>query len=750
MRKEMMLVVAIVLTFFVASTICLIGGVSADPSDSNADEITVTLNGESKYTVKTNGSISYLFDTSAVGSDSGIQFTGKGDTFQNYEIFAGDEYSGVKLEIYIPEGKTLYLMNSTTTNHYAVDFSDSLSSITITGAGELNVHNQTSTTIHQRYIGFNGVPTTINGITLPDEVLIFGGSIANNNPLDSTNLKIVDLTYRDNADGSAQIVAGSRFSDVGKTNLVIDNVDSTDVNVSVYGGSYNTFQLLTICGNVSETNVIINNGKFSAVYGGSFVSNTDPNDDEVKSSARCDRTSVTINGGTVDVLYGGSYDNNDDTFSTSTGDTRIFVKGTADVGNIYGGGHQSETDDTYIIMSGGSVSSIFGGSRFSGKTGNVTIEVYGGNVKNSIYGGNFANSSNGDSSENVNITLTGGVIGGFVYGGGRNCAVNDVNIDISGSVQFDQKYAYVYGGSLGSGGANSVNVSASNVKGEEIWCIFGGSAALDGNKGGDVETARIVVENSWIREIYGGGDNSDVDSASIILIEGTVIGNHVFGGGLRGDTGSTSIRIDDNVSVAHSVYGGGYYSKTTEALIEIHGGTIGRGVMAGGRDGSETGSSTVEKATINVYGGEIGYGDVKDLGIFAGGGSDDESGKAVDVSINVMGGRIYSITMSDANKTGEPLVPDNSLAEVTGGSFSTPIDESWVPNGYEYIIDSEGNVVVAEESSTTPSWSDDEDLPPFIPTQPAEDDDTVTIVACAAAAAVAAILAVFLVIDRKG
>ena len=53
-------------------------------------------------------------------------------------------------------------------------------------------------------------------------------------------------------------------------------------------------------------------------------------------------------------------------------------------------------------------------------------------------------------------------------------------------------------------------------------------------------------------------------------------------------------------------------------------------------------------------------------------------------------------------------------------------------------------------SSSQPSWDDDEDLPPFIPTQPAEDDDTVTIVACAAAAAVAAIMAVFLIIDRKG
>ena len=54
------------------------------------------------------------------------------------------------------------------------------------------------------------------------------------------------------------------------------------------------------------------------------------------------------------------------------------------------------------------------------------------------------------------------------------------------------------------------------------------------------------------------------------------------------------------------------------------------------------------------------------------------------------------------------------------------------------------------DAAVNPGYDDDEDLPPYIPSQSSNDDDTVTIVACAAAAAVAAILAVFLVIDRKG
>lgn len=68
--------------------------------------------------------------------------------------------------------------------------------------------------------------------------------------------------------------------------------------------------------------------------------------------------------------------------------------------------------------------------------------------------------------------------------------------------------------------------------------------------------------------------------------------------------------------------------------------------------------------------------------------------------------------------------------------------------------DTSGVDIVPETEPTpepipTPGYDDDEDLPPYIPSQSSNDDDTVTIVACAAAAAVAAILAVFLVIDRK-
>ena len=90
---------------------------------------------------------------------------------------------------------------------------------------------------------------------------------------------------------------------------------------------------------------------------------------------------------------------------------------------------------------------------------------------------------------------------------------------------------------------------------------------------------------------------------------------------------------------------------------------------------------------------------------------------------------------------------------MSGGKFNSEIDESLISDGVSFEFNN-GTMYVGDDINDIPSYNpgydDDEDLPPFIPTQPAEEDDTVTIVACAAAAAVAAILAVFLVIDRKG
>ena len=124
------------------------------------------------------------------------------------------------------------------------------------------------------------------------------------------------------------------------------------------------------------------------------------------------------------------------------------------------------------------------------------------------------------------------------------------------------------------------------------------------------------------------------------------------------------------------------------------------------------------------------------------GATADNFNLTVTVSIPTPVGMVLSnawvIYYDDSGEEKERIDATVNGSEIT---FSTTHTSAYSVYG-EYAEEGSG--------SGTGSWDDDEDLPPFIPTQPAEDDDTVTIVACAAAAAVAAILAVFLVIDRKG
>ena len=113
---------------------------------------------------------------------------------------------------------------------------------------------------------------------------------------------------------------------------------------------------------------------------------------------------------------------------------------------------------------------------------------------------------------------------------------------------------------------------------------------------------------------------------------------------------------------------------------------------------------------------------------------------SVTISVDIPEGMVLSnawVVYYGEDKT-ERYDATINRSEIT---FSTNHTSPYVFYG-EYEVDANG--------SGTGTWDDDEDLPPFIPTQPAEDDNTVIIVACAAAAAVAAIMAVFLIIDRKG
>lgn len=93
---------------------------------------------------------------------------------------------------------------------------------------------------------------------------------------------------------------------------------------------------------------------------------------------------------------------------------------------------------------------------------------------------------------------------------------------------------------------------------------------------------------------------------------------------------------------------------------------------------------------------------------------------------------------------------DNTCTDSTGQTIADPIvaaDGQDIPEDYVTVVETPDEP--ADEPVSPPSYDDDEDLPPFIPTQPKDSGDDVTIVACAAAAVVAALMAVFLIVSYK-
>ena len=747
MKKEIVLLTALLLV-----AVPLIMATSSDGADGDSAP-TVTI-GNENLEVKSTGSNNeyYLIDVSTGSGDNFSKYATDDDkdTFTNYKILTRSDYNGKDLKITIPSSTTLYLINVTKQDHYGVNFNDSLNSITISGEGNLDAAPQAPGNICQRYIGFNGVSTTIDGIEITDIVMLYGGSIANDDvKLSSTNLFIRSLSATDftqNDDKNTYIVAGSRFSDVGVTNLNIESLTVSDgINVSVFGGCHNTFQTRDSCGSVDETNVVVNGGSYLAIYGGSFQGlYSDGWENKVPKDSICRETNVTVGPNvTVKNVYGGGY------LDVSSGNTNVLVQGATVTENVYGGGLRSGAETTNVTFISGNARDVYGGSRTSGIVGDTAMTISGGSI-NSIYGGNYRGTgSTEDSTRNVSIMVTGGSISGNVYGGGCRSGSEDVIISVIGYVTFDTD-SVIYGGSCYNGEVSSVEITVKDVP--WIHSIYGGSLGNTEFPGGKTGSARIVVDNSYVRQSYGGGYYSTTGTTETIYKSGSTVQNHIFGGGYGAPVTSTHIVVEEGVSVAHSVYGGGHYSSTDDVVIDILGGDIGRGVLAGGRDDNSSnpenkGLSSVGDAVINVYGGNIGQTGDKDRGVFAGGGSDDENGKVTGrVSINILGGNVYAVTLSDANVK-DPIPPkETPEVEISGGKFNTPIESEWLADGVDFTYDSEGNMVITESRPPT-SW-DDEELPPFIPPQDSG-DDTVTIVACAAAAAVAAIMAVFLIIDRK-
>ena len=214
-------------------------------------------------------------------------------------------------------------------------------------------------------------------VTISGVGYIFGGKY--DASVASTDLTVFSGTWLGIYGGGGS--ASTRGDVTGTANLTVGGninpgIDISDHNIEnhVYGGSRR--------GAVAVTNLTVNGGKISKVYGGGSG---------VKSADWCDfgTTNVTINGGTMMGVYGG---------------------------NAFGAGYKDGSAVTNVTINGGVMDQVFGGSEWASVTGTTVVRVNGGEITRRVFGGCYNSSSTNHVAGTTYLILGEGVNFSKSYG----------------------------------------------------------------------------------------------------------------------------------------------------------------------------------------------------------------------------------------------------------------------------------------------------------------------------------------------
>lgn len=334
-----------------------------------------------------------------------------------------------------------------------------------------------------------------------------------------------------------------------KADTVFENIEIRQTNTTTtYGNIYaNGFHLTVGEGVTTVSNAT--SGRMTNIYGGSS-----------NGAFTTAKTHVTIQSGTWDLVFGGSY--------------------------------QTLKGDSQVDITGGSIGSVYGGSRDYHTEGDTVVNVSGGTIRETVAGGNY---------QSGNIT--------------RFIGSTTLNIT-GGTVEYNSAGFGVVGGSVGKSGGKACTFSG------DITVNIGGNATVNNTIHGTsrytnvTTTANVTVNiggNATIgRHVYAGGYGNVTAENGIVLnlkenarfVNPTGSSGYICAGANSSTvTGDVTVNISDNVSVAGNVYAGGYSGNVTgNATVNMYGGTVNTTVSPGSRSGAVSGN-----ATVNALGGKIGY-----------------------------------------------------------------------------------------------------------------------------------------------
>lgn len=437
-------------------------------------------------------------------------------------------------------------------------------------------------------------------------------------------------------------LSGNTFVYIGG-NAVVGNDQLIQNESSVFGvSSGNVFGIgngnsdSTQVGSANSSNVIIDGNALikSNVYGGGNYGATGLVPYQDQNGSKYSTTNIKILGGTIEgAVYGGGNNNG------SGGEATYTTSGWLGGGTAYS---TTVTSTINIEMYGGTVGSLYGGSRVKGTVyGDVNVSILNGTILQDVYGGGEGGYQSRNNfgtyvEDNVNVmignTVAGPVIYGNVYGGsaygtvngtGENESANSkttivtvnngvITNSVFGGGKGNNQYSpKVYGNvtvNINNGNIGKVfggNDAAGSPSNNDIVYLNGGiigDAFGGGNQTGQTVT-NIYLQGATVNKLFGGSNESGhVTTTNVYVTNGT--SGYIYGGNnLGGDTITDNVRITGG-TITEDVYGGGSQANADNTILYL-GTAIINNVYGGSERASvTTTNSQIEGATIeNFYGG---------------------------------------------------------------------------------------------------------------------------------------------------
>lgn len=594
---------------------------AADKSTAQAGDISVKIEGGEFHASVVGGSTAHVYPSNGENipnlsvTDGSTSVTITGGTFNPSETNLGDASGGINLKAAVIGGGLAYGANTSTV--LGSDAQDVTSRVAING-GE--IHGKV---VAGSVVANDGYSAIVHGDTL---LSMSGGTVSD------------DLVGGGMVQDAAKLPATTAGAETGEDP---NAPKQPDRNLIVTGNAGVTVAGGTAKGEIVGGNYVRGNGSarvansLVTITGGEFASDT------------ANKAQYVI-GGNKSMAYEG--DITDTLVEKNSG---VLVDGAVKIvdGAVVGGSMAKAEKD---------------GKATATVEGNSGVQVNQGTLAGVVGGGlaeTYSHTEEGSATSSVDgtssVTINGGTINGIAYGA------------VAGNAGTSS--AAVVGGGLANGDGSTATVDSTSVTiaGGKIngKVVAGGLAINDGTTTAGENTLLTMTGGEVTGDLIGGnlldknGKEGSPIAGSTVNVEGGTVAGEIYGGSYVRNTAATS--------------------KVNNTTVNISGGTIGakvpqgwaQYVVGGGKamsNATETESSVMNTATVNISGGGIMRGAVVGGGFARAQGTSGSATANVENSVvNLTGGSLVGIVGGGlAENLGTAGSSAEATAEVTNASLT--------------------------------------------------------------------------------